>query len=123
MQSVLVMNDAVKFILLLTISNTFMTIAWYGHLKHKGWTLLTAILVSWLIAFAEYVFQVPANRYGARVFSLMQLKIAQECITLCVFVAYAWIAFRQPPRWNHVVAMAFILGAVVFTFFEAPSTP
>ena len=117
------MNDGLKFILLLTISNTFMTIAWYGHLKHKGWTLATAIVISWLIAFAEYLFQVPANRYGSRVFSLMQLKIAQECITLVVFVIYARIAFRQPVRWNNVVAMAFIVGAVFFTFFEKASTP
>jgi uncharacterized protein (DUF486 family) len=117
------MNDALKFVVLLTVSNTFMTIAWYGHLKHKGWSLVTAIVVSWLIAFAEYVFQVPANRYGSRVFSLMQLKIAQECITLVVFVIYAWIAYRQPLRWNNIVAMALIVGAVFFTFFETASTP
>src|SRR3954451_432025 len=73
------MPDAMKFALLLTISNTFMTMAWYGHLKHRSMALWPAILMSWGIAFAEYVFQVPANRIGSWVFSLTQLKLGREC--------------------------------------------
>src|SRR3954469_15078354 len=79
------MSDAMKFALLLTISNAFMTMAWNGHLKHKSMALWSAILMSWGIAFAEYLFQVPANRIGSRIFSVTQLKVGQECITLAVF--------------------------------------
>lgn len=110
------MSDALKFVLLLTVSNTFMTMAWYGHLKHKTTALWVAILTSWLIAFAEYVFQVPANRIGSRVFSLTQLKVGQECITLVVFLIYAFVVFREVPRWNTMVSMALIVVAVYFAF-------
>ena len=110
------MPDSWKFVLLLTISNTFMTIAWYGHLKHKSTALWLAILASWMIALAEYVFQVPANRIGSRVFNLTQLKIAQECITLAVFLVYAFVAFREVPKWNTLAAMGCIVGAVYFAF-------
>src|SRR6202035_5367312 len=99
------MMSRIWFVALLTISNTFMTIAWYGHLKHKNWPLLTAIGVSWLIALAEYVFQVPANRIGSSQLTLTQLKLSQECITLVVFVIYAWLVFREPVRWNTVASM------------------
>jgi hypothetical protein len=88
------MNVILRFVVLLTISNTFMTIAWYGHLKHKKTPLVLAILVSWLIALAEYVFQVPANRIGSERLTLTQLKISQECITLVVFLVYAAVVFR-----------------------------
>ncbi len=110
------MSVALKFVLLLTISNTFMTIAWYGHLKHKSQPLVLAIVTSWLIAFVEYTFQVPANRLGSGRFSLIQLKLAQECIALTVFVVYAFLAFREVPRWNTIGAMLLILGAVYLTF-------
>jgi uncharacterized protein (DUF486 family) len=110
------MSTTLKFVLLLTISNTFMTMAWYGHLKHKNTAIWLAILTSWLIAFAEYVFQVPANRIGSRVFSLTQLKVGQECITLAVFLVYAFVAFREVPKWNTMVSMALIVAAVYFAF-------
>src|ERR1700691_1368437 len=93
-----------------------MTIAWYGHLKHKSSPLIIAIVVSWLIALLEYIFQVPANRIGSSKLSLMQLKIIQECVTLTVFVVYAWIVFREPLKWNFVVSMALVVLAVVFAF-------
>jgi hypothetical protein len=112
------MLNTVEFIGLLIISNTFMTIAWYGHLKHKDWPLVVAILVSWLIALAEYMFQVPANRIGSRQFTLTQLKVSQECITLVVFMVYAAIIFREPVKWNNLIAMLFIVGAVFFAFFD-----
>lgn len=110
------MATTLKFIGLLIVSNTFMTIAWYGHLKHKNWPLVAAILISWMIALAEYSFQVPANRLGSQQFSLTQLKITQECVTLVVFLVYAAIVFREPIKWNTVVAMLFIVGAVFFAF-------
>ena len=112
------MATTLQFVTLLVISNTFMTMAWYGHLKHKNWPLLAAILVSWLIALAEYMFQVPANRIGSGQFSLTQLKVSQECITLIVFVVYAAIVFREPVKWNNVVSMLFIIGAVFFAFSD-----
>lgn len=105
-----------KFALLLTISNTFMTVAWYGHLKNKAQPLAGAILISWGIAFFEYVFQVPANRIGSGRYSLTQLKVAQECIALTVFLVYAFVAFREVPRWNTIAAMGCILAAVYLTF-------
>lgn len=99
-------------ILLLTLSNVFMTIAWYGHLKHRESQLWIAILVSWLIAFVEYCFQVPANRWGAERFSPIQLKIMQEIITLVVFAGFAAFYLGQRFSWNHLAAFAFILAAV-----------
>jgi uncharacterized protein (DUF486 family) len=105
-----------KTVALLIVSNVFMTVAWYGHLKYKKAPLLAAILISWGLAFFEYVFQVPANRIGSNQFSLTQLKIIQECITLVVFTAFAFIAFREPLRWNNLVSYAFLVGAVVFAF-------
>ena len=102
---------------LLLISNTFMTFAWYGHLKHGSWPLYLAILVSWLIAFGEYIFQVPANRIGYGQFSAYQLKIMQECITLCVFVVFAYFYLGESFRWNYVGSFACVLGAVGFAFW------
>ena len=104
-------------ILLLIVSNTFMTLAWYGHLKYRNTPLITAILVSWLIALAEYCFQVPANRIGYGEFTGYQLKIIQEIITLAVFAIFAYFYLGEPPRWNYVLSFACILGAVGFAFW------
>jgi len=106
----------VQTIGLLVISNTFMTFAWYGHLKHGSWPLYAAILVSWLIAFGEYCFQVPANRLGYGVFTAYQLKIIQECITLTVFVFFAYFYLGESFRWNYVGSFVCIVGAVLFAF-------
>ncbi|PQV63127.1 hypothetical protein B1R32_11533 [Abditibacterium utsteinense] len=105
-------------ILLLFISNTFMTIAWYGHLKHKSTALWIAIFTSWLIAFFEYVFQVPANRLGETKYgwTLTQLKVTQECIALLVFLVYASLVFKEQLKWNTVVSMFLIILAVFFAF-------
>ncbi len=101
---------------LLTFSNIFMTFAWYGHLKFKSKPLFIVILVSWGIAFFEYVLQVPANRWGNSVYSATQLKIIQEIITLTVFVVFAMFYLGEKIRWNHIAAFVCILGAVAFTF-------
>src|ERR1700685_3418893 len=106
-----------KTILLLMCSNIFMMIAWYGHLKYRKTPLLAAIVVSWLIAFAEYCFQVPANRIGYGEFTAYQLKIIQEIITLIVFVIFAFFYLGEVPRWNYVGSFVCILGAVVFAFW------
>ena len=105
-----------KTILLLTISNIFMNLAWYGHLKFKQSALWIAILASWGIALFEYIFQVPANRIGSSEWSVPQLKILQECITLVVFTVVAFVLFRSPMKWNYFVSYAFIVGAVFFAF-------
>ncbi len=116
--------SALPTVLLLLASNVFMTYAWYGHLKFKSAPLWIAILASWGIAFFEYCLQVPANRMGHGTFTLAQLKILQEVITLAVFLAFAWFTFREAPRWNEAVAMVLIMAAVVVTFaFGAPRTP
>jgi uncharacterized protein (DUF486 family) len=106
----------VKTIVLLTVSNIFMTLAWYGHLKYKTEPLRWVILISWSVALFEYIFQVPANRIGAQTFSLTQLKIMQECITLVVFTVIAYLLFGQKLKWNNLVSYAFIIGAVYFSF-------
>src|ERR1044072_2733042 len=105
-----------KTIVLLTISNIFMTFAWYGHLKYRNKPLVIAIFASWLVALFEYVFQVPANRIGAQTFSLTQLKIMQECITLVVFTVIAYLVFGQSLKWNNLVSYVLIVGAVYFSF-------
>jgi uncharacterized protein (DUF486 family) len=106
----------VKTVGLLIVSNIFMTIAWYGHLKYKHQPVAWVILISWSVALFEYIFQVPANRIGAQTFSLMQLKIMQECITLIVFTVIAYFLFGQKLKWNNLVSYAFIIGAVYFSF-------
>jgi uncharacterized protein len=106
-----------RTVLLLICSNIFMTIAWYGHLKYRKAPLFTVIVVSWLIAFAEYCFQVPANRFGYGQFTAFQLKIIQEVITLAVFSVFAWVYLGEEIRWNHAVSFAFIVGAVMFAFW------
>lgn len=106
-----------RTILLLCISNTFMTFAWYGHLKHRSAPLIQVILISWLIAFGEYCFQVPANRIGYGEFTGYQLKIIQECITLTVFVIFAWLYLGERLRWNYAISCLFVIGAVVSAFW------
>jgi uncharacterized protein len=104
-------------ILLLIASNVFMTIAWYGHLKNlseKPWWI--AALVSWIIALAEYLLQVPANRIGYGYFSLAQLKIVQEVITLLVFIPFAMIYMQQPFKLDYLWAALCLIGAVYFIF-------
>jgi len=105
-----------RTILLLLVSNTFMTFAWYGHLKHRGWPLWLAILISWLIAFVEYCFAVPANRLGYGTFSLPQLKIIQEIVTLVVFTLFAVLYMKEPWKWNYLPAFLCLVGAVYFAF-------
>jgi len=104
-------------ILLLCISNVFMTVAWYGHLKHKSAPLIEAIIVSWLIAFGEYCFQVPANRIGYGLFTGYQLKIIQETITLTVFVGFAWVYLGERIRWNYAASFLCLMAAVAFAFW------
>ena len=103
-------------ILLLTISNIFMTFAWYGHLKFKSAPILFVILVSWGIAFFEYCFQVPANRIGHEFFSAAQLKTIQEVITLVVFSVFSVLYLKEEFRWNYLVGFFFIILAVFFIF-------
>jgi hypothetical protein len=118
---------AVYTILLLIASNAFMTFAWYGHLKFKEmkWSqnlpLLSIILISWGIALFEYLLQVPANRLGFKSyggpFSLVELKVIQEVITLVVFVLFSLIFFKTESfRWNHLVGFVFLVLAVYFIF-------
>jgi uncharacterized protein (DUF486 family) len=121
------MKKAVITIVLLIFSNTFMTLAWYGHLKMKemnklvGVSLFTIILLSWGMAFFEYLFQVPANRIGFNEnggpFSLWQLKVIQEVITLTIFSAFMLFFFKdQPLKWNHIVGFGLLVLAVFFLF-------
>ena len=103
-------------VLLLTISNVFMTFAWYGHLKFKSSALWLVVLVSWGIAFFEYCFQVPANRIGHDVYNAVQLKTIQEVITLVVFSGFSIWYLREEFRWNYLVGFVFIVLAVLFIF-------
>ena len=104
-------------IALLVISNIFMTIAWYGHLKFPHLPMLAAILIGWSIALIEYSFAVPANRIGyAHGFSGGQLKILQEVVTLTVFAAFAAIVLKEPIGWRYVGAFACLAGAAGFVF-------
>src|SRR5882724_2817583 len=105
-------------ILLLTLSNIFMTLAWYGHLKYgMGKPMFLVIMVSWGIAFFEYCFQVPANRLGYGEFTGYQLKIIQEVITLVVFAIFAYAYLGEPLKWNYVAALAFLAAAVTCAFW------
>ena len=106
----------IKTIILLTISNIFMTFAWYGHLRYKSSALWIAVLASWGLALFEYMFQVPANRIGSAVLTVTQLKILQECITLVVFSVIAYLVFGQAMKWNYLVSYGFLVGAVYFAF-------
>ncbi|HCT94349.1 MAG: hypothetical protein A2X19_02670 [Bacteroidetes bacterium GWE2_39_28] len=121
------MNRGLISILLLVVSNSFMTMAWYGHLRFNidsklgKWGLFGIILISWGIALFEYIFQVPANRIGYREFggpfSLVQLKVIQEVTTLLVFVVFSLIFFKQESfKLNHFIAFVFLILAVFFIF-------
>jgi uncharacterized protein len=103
-------------IALLLASNIFMTFAWYGHLKFKESALITVILVSWGIAFFEYVLQVPANRIGHGYYSAAELKTIQEIITLSVFAVFSVFYLKEPLSWNHLVGFAFIAAGGFFIF-------
>lgn len=103
-------------ILLLVVANIFMTFAWYGHLKFKHHPLWMVIIVSWLIAFVEYCFQVPANRIGHGQFSAAQLKTIQEVITLIVFCVFSVFYLKEDLKWNYLVGFGFMALAVFFVF-------
>ena len=108
-----------KTVFLLLISNVFMTFAWYGHLKNLGdKPLWIVIAISWGIAFFEYCFQVPGNRIGHQFFSLPQLKIMQEIITLVVFAGFAFFYMNIKPTWNYLGAAICLTGAAFFIFRE-----
>lgn len=123
------MTSAIITLVLLVVSNVFMTFAWYGHLKLQSsgistnWPLFTVILFSWGIALLEYCCQVPANRIGFEgnggPFSLLQLKVIQEVITLVVFVIFSLWAFEGfQIRWNHILAFFMLIGAVYLIFMK-----
>ncbi|HET9135521.1 MAG TPA: DMT family protein [Candidatus Kapabacteria bacterium] len=103
-------------ILLLVVSNTFMTIAWYGHLKFTSKPLWIVIAASWGIAFFEYCFQVPANRLGYGIFTATQLKIIAEVLSLSIFIIFAYFYLGETIKWNYIVSFLFIMGAVYFAF-------
>lgn len=105
-----------KTIVLLIISNIFMTFAWYGHLKFKSSPLFLVILISWGIAFAEYCFQVPANRIGHGQFTAVQLKTIQEIITLTIFSIFSVLYLKEQFRWNYAIGFIFLILAAVFIF-------
>lgn len=123
------MSPAVTTIILLLISNVFMTLAWYGHLRlqqtgvSSSWPLWVVILFSWGIALCEYSFMIPANRIGFRdnggPYSLVQLKVMQEAISLIVFTLVAMVIFQGfTLRWNHLLAFLMLIGAVYLVFME-----
>lgn len=123
------MSKGLISILLLVVSNVFMTFAWYGNLKleqmnvTKDWPLILIILLSWGVALLEYLVMIPANRIGSNVtggpFSLMELKIIQECISLTVFTVIVVTVFKgEPIRWNHLVSFGCIVLAVFFAFLK-----
>ena len=122
------MKTALLTVLMLVVSNVFMTFAWYGNLRLseagliKNWPLISIILLSWGLAFLEYTFMIPANRMGfdgnGGPFSLIQLKIIQEVITLTVFTLFSVIAFQQHLAWNHFAAFACLVAAVYFVFMK-----
>jgi uncharacterized protein (DUF486 family) len=103
-------------IILLSLSNVFMTFAWYGHLRFKEQPLLLVIVVSWLIAFFEYCLAVPANRWGSAVYSAAELKTMQEVITLTVFVIFSVLYLKEPVTLNQVIGFAFIALGAFFVF-------
>jgi uncharacterized protein (DUF486 family) len=110
-------------LILLLLSNVFMTFAWYGHLKFgQGWPLWQAIAVSWGIAFFEYCLAVPANRLGYGEFSGFQLKILQEVVTLAVFLVFAVLFLKEKFAWNYAAAFVCLGGAAYFAFaFKSPA--
>ncbi|QNA46795.1 DMT family protein [Lacibacter sediminis] len=106
-----------RAILLLLFSNIFMTIAWYGHLRHQNVPLWKVVLISWGIAFFEYCLMVPANRIGYQSgVNAFELKMIQEVITLVVFGVFAVVYLKEPFHWKYIVSFLFLLGAVYFMF-------
>jgi uncharacterized protein (DUF486 family) len=103
-------------ILMLVLSNVFMTLAWYGHLRFKTQPLLVVILASWGIAFLEYCLAVPANRYGNALYTTAQLKTIQEVVTLIVFACFSVVYLKEPLGWNHAVGFALIATGAAFVF-------
>src|SRR5436190_17393054 len=110
-----------RTISLLVLSNTFMTIAWYGHLKYKAAPLVLTILLSWLIALPEYALQVPANRFGHGQFTAPQLKVIQEAISVSVFVAVSVLYLGETPTWRSGLALVLILAAVALAVSGPPT--
>jgi uncharacterized protein len=107
----------IRAVFLLLASNVFMTIAWYGHLRFQNVPLWKVILISWLIAFVEYCFMVPANRIGYQSgVNAFQLKMIQEVITLIVFAVFAIFYLKEPFQWKYIVSFILLLGAVYFMF-------
>jgi uncharacterized protein (DUF486 family) len=117
------MKTTMIVILLLIASNTFMTIAWYGHLKYRHVALLTTILASWLIALPEYALQVPANRLGHGHMTATQLKVIQEVVSLSVFAIFAAIYLRETPTWRSAAAFLLIIAAVALVRGEGNGQP
>ncbi len=103
-------------VIMLTLSNVFMTFAWYGHLKYKSTALWIAIVLSWGIAFFEYCLAVPANRYGSAVYTTAELKTMQEVITLTVFAGFSIVILKEPVTINHAVGFALIVLGAYFVF-------
>jgi uncharacterized protein (DUF486 family) len=103
---------------LLVCSNLFMTTAWYWHLRFKEVPLILVILTSWGIAFVEYCFAVPANRYGSAVYSPAQLKTMQEVITLLVFAGFSIVYLREPFAWNYMIGFALVAAGAFFIFHK-----
>lgn len=111
------MNAHAVAIVLLFVSSMFMTVAWYAHLKFKGLPLWLVVLASWLIAFFEYMLQVPANRIGHSVMSAAQLRVIAEFFTLACFMAFSVLYLKEPISLNYLVSFSLILGAVYFAFW------
>ncbi|MEX0644502.1 MAG: DMT family protein [Parvularculaceae bacterium] len=105
-------------VVLLALSNVFMTFAWYGHLKYKAAPLILAIVASWAIAFIEYCFAVPANRFGHAVYSAAQLKTMQEVITLVIFAGFSVLYLKEPIGWNHLGGFTLIAAGAFLIFHK-----
>lgn len=103
-------------IILLILSNSFMTYAWYGHLKNNDLKIWQAILISWCIAFFEYCLMVPANRIGYKTFSAYQLKMIQEVISISIFIVFAVLFLDEKLKWNYLISFIFILFSIYFMF-------
>lgn len=106
-------------VVLLSLSNVFMTVAWYGHLKFPHVALWAVVLISWSIALIEYTLAVPANRLGHRVYSAAELKTMQEVITLAVFAGFSVLYLKEPITWNHALGFS-LIAAGAFVIFRAP---
>ena len=115
------MTKSLQTVFLLIASNTFMTIAWYGHLKFKNVGMIAAVLISWVIALVEYSLMVPANKIGSNLnggpFNIFQLKIIQEVVSISIFILFTLLFFKTDTlRWNHMVGFLFLIISVFFFF-------